>query len=90
LILKLTNLKPIKGIYFKNLYVFLYVFILSISGIIVFEIDWDFVGENKDSIITDRGFLFTIIIINVVSLIMLFIFRVIEIIKNRIRIKNTT
>ena len=71
-------------------HIFFTILLLSIFELLIFKIDWDFVGENKDGIITGKGFILLLVITNVLNSIMLVLAIAIENIKNRLKIKNAT
>jgi hypothetical protein len=59
----------------RRIHIFLLILILSIAVGLIFKIDWNLEGENKDGIITGKVFGLLLAIINVINfLIVLFSF----------------
>ena len=57
----------------KKVYLFIAVLLISLFSALFFRIDWDFVGENKDGLITGNLFFLMIGFTNLISLIMILI-----------------
>lgn len=85
LFLELVSLIVIK---FRKVYLFIAVLLISLLSALFFRIDWDFVGENKDSIITGKLFFLIIGITNLISLIMILISTGFRYLRKRMKNKN--
>lgn len=85
LFLELVSLIVFK---FKKGYLFIAVLLISLLSVLFFRIDWDFVGENKDLIITGNLFFLIIGFTNFISLIMILISTGFRYLRKRIINKN--
>jgi hypothetical protein len=62
-----------KRLRISKMHIFLTILFLTISEFLIFKVDWDFVGENKDGIIPSKGFIFLLVVSTVISIILLII-----------------
>jgi hypothetical protein len=80
LFLELTSLifVIIKRRHIKPYYIFSVVLILSLLSTLFLDIDWDFIGENKDGIITGKLFIFLIFFTNLINIAFIAIYWIIN------------
>ena len=58
--------------------IFSAILILSLLSTLFFDIDWDFIGENKDGIITGKLFIFLIVFTNLINAIFVAMYWIID------------
>jgi hypothetical protein len=78
LILMSVKRKIFKKKNIKKVHLFLTMLVLSLLAGLIFKIDWNFTGENKDLIIIGKSFISLLLFTNLLSIIMIILFAVVE------------